>query len=257
MGRLIKDGTFFGTATSHREVAGVTLTESRYAPHQRIPPHAHRLPYLCVVLSGEFEEAAAGWRESCGPGTAVFHPTGEEHADRISPAGARCFNLQVVPALNARLESEAALPATREALAAGRATALAVALRTALKLDPAFTALAVEDALLAVLSQFSGAGGAFLRLERAPRWLGRAMERLHAADPPPVTVLAADAGVHHRPIAQHSDRGPDYPLSGLATRTPVERRMAATYSGSGARLISTSPPESGAWSTLRVPVGSL
>ena len=45
-------------------------------------------------------------------------------------------------------------------------------------------------------------------------------------------------------------------LSGRATRIPVARRMAATYSGRVVRVIATTPPDRGAWSTRRTPVAS-
>jgi hypothetical protein len=41
--------------------------------------------------------------------------------------------------------------------------------------------------------------------------------------------------------------------SGLATRIPVERLSRATYSGSVVFVTSTTPPDSGAWSTRRMP----
>ena len=43
---------------------------------------------------------------------------------------------------------------------------------------------------------------------------------------------------------------------GLATRIPVERRIAATYSGSVLAVTSTTPPESGACSTRSMPRAS-
>ena len=49
-----------------------------------------------------------------------------------------------------------------------------------------------------------------------------------------------------REVSAHAG---ELPQSGRATRTPVARRIAATYSGSVARVTSTTPPESGACST--------
>ena len=191
MGQLLDTGSFFGTATSRRLIAGVTLAEGSYAPKVRIPPHAHRAPYLCVVLGGEFDELSAGRRESCGPGTVVFHPAEEEHADHMSPAGARCFNVQLGVKLAARLA--AALPRGRVALPPGRVTALALSLR---RRSNALTALAIEDMLVAILAELPGLGAVIPRMRRTPPWLDRAMERLRLPDPPPITELAEDAGVH-------------------------------------------------------------
>lgn len=229
MEQLLPHGSFFGIPTARRVAGGVTLTEGRYAPHARIPPHAHRTPYLCVVLGGDFEELSAGRRENCGPGVVVFHPADEEHADRMGPAGARCFNLQLGLELAARLHAGAALPGRRVTLPAGRATGLALALRPerGAVAGPALAALAVEDALLDILAELPELRPARLGAERAPRWLDRAMERLRAPDPPPVTELALDAGVHPVYFARAFRAATRVAPSAFAVRARLERASAA------------------------------
>ena len=224
MGRLLENGSFFGTATSHRMVAGVTLAEGRYASRARIPPHAHRLPYLCVVLGGEFEELSGRRRDTCGPGTVVFHPSEEEHADHMSATGARCFNLQLGLRLAAKLEAASAMPRCRVVLPPGRITAAAVALR---RPSTSLTALAVEDVLLDILAELPGRITARVQVREKPRWLDRAIEQLRSSDPPPVTKLAEDAGVHPVYFARAFRAATCFAPTAFAIQARLERASRA------------------------------
>jgi len=182
-----------------------------------------------VVLGGDFEERAAGRRASCGPGMVVFHPADEEHANRMGHAGARCFNLELGLELAARLEAGEVLPAHRVMLPAGRATALALALRPGRGAEesPALAALAVEDALLGILAELPGSPVGGIEMGRAPRWLVRATERLRAPDPPTVTALALEAGVHPVYFARAFRAATRVAPSAFAVRARLERASAA------------------------------
>lgn len=95
MTTLLDRGRYYGETTSHREAGGVGLSETSHPGGSEAPGHAHEHPYLCLVLSGGFTERFGARSEECGPGAVVFHPAGEEHADRFGGAGARCFNIQI------------------------------------------------------------------------------------------------------------------------------------------------------------------
>jgi hypothetical protein len=89
---------------------------------------------------------------------------------------------------------------------------------------------------------YEGLSSQVIRLQRMLAGLYRVLKR---------PQLRGQVTAHSpQPIA-HSPQPIAYP--GLATRIPVDRRIAATYSGRVVRVISTTPPESGAWSTRRIP----
>jgi AraC family transcriptional regulator len=185
-------GRFYGTALAHRVAGEVTLAEGRYAGHSRIPAHAHRLPYFCLVLEGWFNETWGSRRDDCGPGTLVFHVAHEVHADRFGASGARCFNLELAPRLAERLSDEGTLPQSRLTLAPGRAGAMAAALRGV----PHGSAVEVEEALLALLVELGRSRAPIGWRGRRPAWLGRSIERLRGPAPPSIASLADEAGVH-------------------------------------------------------------
>jgi AraC family transcriptional regulator len=188
---LLDRGRFYGTAVAWRAAGEVTLAEARYAGHSRLPAHAHRSPYFCLVLDGWFEETWGSRRDSCGPGTLVFHLSHEVHADRFGAAGARCFNLELAPGLAERLADEGALPRSRLTLGPGRAGTMAAAFRSARNRS----AMEIEEAVLALLAELTPPKTPTWR-GRRPAWLDRSIERLHAPAPPSIASLAEEAGVH-------------------------------------------------------------
>jgi AraC family transcriptional regulator len=226
MGHLLEPGSFFGITTSNRVVAGIVVTEGRYDPGAAIPRHAHRFPYFCVVLGGGFEEATKGGLDTCRPGTVVYHPADEEHADRMGPAGARCFNLQLGPTLTEQLAEDRLLPRSRATLPAGRATALGISLRPRGGTEPALTAMFVEDTVLALLAELAGPNGKESCQDRIPRWLDGALQRLREPHPPSVAELAAEAGVHPVYFARAFRDAFRVPPSRYAVDVRLERASA-------------------------------
>jgi AraC family transcriptional regulator len=222
-GDLLDRGRFFGTALAHRTAGEITLAEGRYAGHSSLPAHAHRSPYLCLVLEGSFEESSGSRRETCGPGTLVFHLAREEHADRFGAGGARCFNVELAPTLADRLTDEDALPRARLTLGPGRAAAMAAALRTA----PGGSALELEEAVLALLAEVGPAKNRPAPAGRLPAWLVRSVERLRAPAPPSIASLADEAGLHPVYFARAFRAAVHAAPSAVASRARLERATTA------------------------------
>lgn len=107
---------------------GVSL--SRHKPSENVPRHAHSQAYVCLVITGGFEENSGGqaaWREA---GELIFHPAGEPHSDRFGATGAVCLNLQ--------LEADVSIPVAHRAnpRLGGAATELASELALGAEADP-------------------------------------------------------------------------------------------------------------------------
>lgn len=185
-------GTYYGTPVTRRISGDLTLSEGRYEPDARVPPHSHRDPYFCLVLHGPFEETCGDRRETCVPGTLVFHPADEVHADRFGAQGGRCFNLELGANFAERLADEGTLPRTRVTVGAGRAGALAAALRVGQHRSP----LEVEAGVLALVAELAPAAALPVWRGRRPTWLDRSMEQLRAQAAPSIAGLAEEAGVH-------------------------------------------------------------
>jgi hypothetical protein len=57
-------GSFCGTQILKRQVAGLHIVETSYAPDESVPWHVHRWPYVTFVLRGGYSEDC-GRRTSC------------------------------------------------------------------------------------------------------------------------------------------------------------------------------------------------
>jgi AraC family transcriptional regulator len=189
-------GRFYGELTRHLAVAGLHLTETRYAPGTRLPRHCHEHAYFCLVRRGTYREEYAGNERLCGPHTLAFHPAEEDHAEEFGRSEVRSFNIEIAPGWLGR--AGAALP-LRQALDCRGGAALGLALRLLHEFDRPddATPLIVEGLALELLGLCARATQA-LKENGAPRWLRRARDLLteRSSDPPTLAELACEAGVH-------------------------------------------------------------
>ncbi len=229
-GDLLDAGRFYGTALAHRAAGDIILAEGRYPGHARIPEHAHRSPYFCLVLDGWFEESCGARRETCGPGTLVFHLAHEVHADDFGARGGRCFNLEIGSGLAERLADEGALPRERLTLGPGRAGAMAAGLRTA----TATSSLEIEEAVLKLLAELGPAKDQAPRPGRRPAWLDWSIERLRAPAAPSIAALADEAGVHPVYFTRAFRAAAHAAPSEVAGRARLERASAALLNSDAA-----------------------
>ncbi len=197
MSEPLPGGQFFGELVRQRTVAGLTLTETRYAPGTRLPRHCHRHGYFCLIRRGSFREDYNGRQRSCGPLTLAYHPPGEVHAEQIGSSEVWSFNIDIAPGW-ARAAGRTAWPLdepfdTRAEPMVG----LAVRLFQEFSSPDAASPLIIEGLMLELLGQCARAtvrqqtGG-------APPWLARVRDLLaeRSADPPGLAELAAEAAVH-------------------------------------------------------------
>lgn len=79
----------------------MTISATRHAQGEALAAHFHERAYFCFVAAGQFAERAGGGTHACGPGTLVFHPPGDVHAD-VFAAPTRCVNIELTDELVAR-----------------------------------------------------------------------------------------------------------------------------------------------------------
>ena len=69
-------------------VGAYTVRVARYAPHQRLTPHAHEEDSLTLVVQGSVVEEAGHASIAAGPGWSAMRPRGVSHTNRFGPQGA-------------------------------------------------------------------------------------------------------------------------------------------------------------------------
>jgi AraC family transcriptional regulator len=176
---------FGGKLLSRRDVGGIALSETSYAARTTLPRHAHANPYFCFVREGAFEESSARRNSLHTSGTVIFHPAGEEHADRFLDPGAVCFNVEVPESL-AGTAAERSVSRTRVRRILDR-------LHTEFRLSSP-SALVLEGLALQMIGEFDRSG----RSAQNEDWIAAVREEIRCRFTEPITLseLAATAGVH-------------------------------------------------------------
>jgi AraC family transcriptional regulator len=195
-------GQFFGRMATHRQVAGMSLFESAYAPSLVIQVHDHELASVCLVLEGSYDEAVGRQRRVCMPGMVIFHPEGEHHADVHHGAPVRLLSIEVGRAKLAALQAAAPVLGESMHLADAESSRTAARLAREFRSSDSASDLAIESLLLDLLVRSQRRAPA--EPAGAPPWLARAQAFLHAnfARSVGLQEVASAAGVHAAHLAR-------------------------------------------------------
>jgi AraC family transcriptional regulator len=192
-GTLLRGGEFYSPVETRLRTEDVLLSELRQPCARKVPRHQHELPYVTVVLDGDYLEGDRGQLEELRPLTAVFNPSGIRHTTVIGPAGAALFTIELRDESLRQLGMRLPL---RTEVDRGAGTMLWPGLRlySAVKTQTA-DSLALESHVLELLGAIAGSAAVE---KSAPRWLGRVKERMQEEFQNDIRMrdLADDAGVH-------------------------------------------------------------
>jgi AraC family transcriptional regulator len=181
---------------------GFAVTEAWFPAQEVLARHTHDRACVAAMLDGSFDLHFTGKAYHCGPTTVFTEPAGEIHTNFIGPGGAHVVVVQPDPTRTELLRPFAGLldqPSHR------RHSGIAErALRLARELDGVddLSPLAAEGIVLDMLVSLARLdnGGAC----RAPLWLFRAQELLHAhfAESIRTAQVATAVGVHPAHLAR-------------------------------------------------------
>jgi AraC family transcriptional regulator len=190
--------SFHGTILKNSSVAGLTLTETAYAPNLSLPGHSHQSSYFCFVLRGGFTETYGKRSRDCGSSTLIFHPAGETHADCFHVAS-RCFNIQMNHEWFERVRQHSNLINAPADFSDARLSSLATRLyRETCEFDN-LSSLAIEGLTLEILAESSRL--CLTKSEsRPPRWLRQTREILDERFDESLTLVAISETVGVHPV---------------------------------------------------------
>jgi AraC family transcriptional regulator len=187
----------YGETLRSREVAGLVLMETVYAPGLKIPRHSHDHSCFCFVLQGGFTEIYEQRTRSCTPLTLTFHPSDEMHSEHFDNSGGRLFSIVVEPQWLERVR-EYPVVLDDSADFHGDLTAwLTKRLYHEFQQMDEVSPLAIEGLALEMLAEASRRHR--IVSERKPlRWLEQARDLLHAqfSEPLALADIAESVGVH-------------------------------------------------------------
>jgi AraC family transcriptional regulator len=182
---------------NHGVIAGFELSEITYAPGLELPRHFHKRAGFCLVLQGNYSEAYSGKVLACSPQTVTYSPAAEQHVNLFAGLGSHCFTIDISPRLLQRIHEQGLMLERPEAFHGGPLSWLAARLYNEFKEMDEASGLAIEGLALEMMAQASR-GLARVSKGKAPRWLERAREILHAHFSENLTLsyLAGSVGVH-------------------------------------------------------------
>ncbi|MBL8752031.1 MAG: helix-turn-helix transcriptional regulator [Planctomycetes bacterium] len=106
----LQPGCYLAKSVVVGDFAMARILETSYSDRQSLPRHAHEHAYLVVMTSGSLRETCRGREQTLARGDMVFNAIGEAHQDDVAPGGARCLNIELRPALLARLRDAGCEP---------------------------------------------------------------------------------------------------------------------------------------------------
>lgn len=197
MAETLASGQYCGTTLSSRNLPGLALTETRYAPGSRLAPHAHRNAYFCLVRQGTYEETFGSRMRRCGPSTLAFHPAGEQHSEEMGDSPVLSFNVEADAGWLERLGVSGRCFENAAGFEGGEAEHIAARLYREFRDSGAPSRLAVEGLALQTIAAASRLT-ATRPDSRRPAWFGRVLEILHerAAENISLAFLASEANIH-------------------------------------------------------------
>ncbi|HKR21826.1 MAG TPA: helix-turn-helix transcriptional regulator [Pyrinomonadaceae bacterium] len=189
-------GNFLGQSLRSRQFSGLRLTETVYLTGMSQPEHGHEWPLYCFVLAGTYVERIGRQERTGSPLALSFYPSSSVHSESYASPG-RHLLLEIDPAwIEYGREGDLRFDA-RADLRDGPSTWLMMKIyREFRRFEPDSPAL-IEELMLELLGETSRTVAGPMKA-RAPRWLNKAIELLHArfAESIGLRSVAAAVDVH-------------------------------------------------------------
>lgn len=226
MTQPVEIGKFVGAPLHTHRFDGVSLAENSYEPGLLVAAHVHDAPLVSLVLHGTATEEAKGGSRELSAQSLLYTPAFATHGHRFLTAG-RWLNIQFTSAWFERVgATQDLLRDSSQLVTGGAAVNWATRLGTELRQPDAVSRLAIEGALLLLVSELSRLPASGER--RRPRWLLTVEEAIDAsgATPPALTELAALAGVHASHLLRTFRRYHGTTIANYARQRRIERARA-------------------------------
>ena len=219
MHRRPEEQRFHGLELPLRTFSGARAVRVVHPEGQDIEEHRHDWPSLTLHALGAANEMYDGGEARIAGPSAVLHPAGRPHADRIGEAGLETVSVQFDPAWLSRAGATVHLDQTR-CWRGGRMGAASQRLAGAwMREDLSELALAqaTHDFIAMALTETG---------ETAPAWLDHVSHALEADAPLSTQAIAAALGLHPAWLARAYRAAVGEGLQDTSRRRRVERAVA-------------------------------
>jgi AraC family transcriptional regulator len=191
---------YYGAVRRRLVVRGLHMSETVYGADTRIPSHQHECPSLFMPLGGAFVEGCTGMVRSYVPGDVSYHPPYEAHWLDTRGGPARGFAIEIGAEWCDALGGGVAWDGLARDLSTARVAWVVGRLYYELRAHDSTRTLAIESLGVELGTQLADTKereDTRASASRAPLWIGRVREALHAAGrvTPSLAELARMAGV--------------------------------------------------------------
>lgn len=196
MAHVASTSEFFSPVVRRYRIAGLSLTLLRQRERRELPSHGHRNAYFSFLMSGSYRERVGNSVLEPGVPAVVFHPSDLEHADAYGPEGGQILAIEMEPSWLSAWGAPAVTRSAPKEIEGEGVLPGAWALHLELASSGVPLALTIENHVAELVAELVPA---VRKSEPSyPHWLRRVVEKLHAefADPPSMSALAHDNGVH-------------------------------------------------------------
>jgi AraC family transcriptional regulator len=200
-------GEYYGRVVTHRDTAGLRLTELHHTRGVFLPAHTHECAYFWLVLAGAYREHVGSKERPHRPFSFGYCPVGLEHRDEVGRSGARFFAIEL-DSHGAQMIADLNRPMSTTAFEVSDTLAFSALLQLHTEFLRARDGGYDVECLTAETLTAELIGLAFepgvRPAHRRPRWLAPVMEYLdaHYANVIRIGPLAASAGVHQVHLAR-------------------------------------------------------
>ena len=219
MDRHADEKRFHGLELPLRTFSGAKAVRVVHPGGQDIEEHRHDWPSLTLHALGAADEMYDGGEARISGPSAVLHPAGRPHADRIGEAGLETVSVQFDPAWLRLAGATVHLDQTRcwSGGRVGAASQRLAAAWTRQDLSEAMLARATHDFIALALTQPP---------ESAPAWLDHVSLALDAEAPLPTQAIAGALDLHPAWLARAYRAAVGEGLQDTCRRRRVERAVA-------------------------------
>ena len=204
------DPVSFGSPRFISVEAGACLvTDAWFPPYAVLPRHHHDRPIVAITLTGSGCSVLASREVVMQPAGVHTEPAGDTHSNRFGATGAHVIVIQPDPAAEELLRPCRNVLMEVHSLTLSEARPIARRLQGEIVAPDSVSSLAIEAACLELLV----AGARALHAKgaddsRAPRWLTRVMDHMHACflENPTLSEISGIAGVHPAHLAREFRR---------------------------------------------------
>ena len=214
-----EDKKFHGLELPLRTLSGARAVRVVHPEGQDIEEHRHDWPSLTLHALGAADEMYDGGEARISGPSAVLHPAGRPHADRISEAGLETVSVQFDPAWLRSAGATVHLDRTR-CWSGGRVGAASQRLAAAWTNETAPESVLVQathDFLTMALAE---------TVETAPTWLDHVSRALEEDAPPSTRAIAGALDLNPAWLARAYRAAVGEGLQDTSRRKRVERAVA-------------------------------